>query len=306
MLISLHRQATTTPKIRGAIQASSEPTRLVAERSGISERTVWTWRGRDDVHARSHTPHRLQTTLTPTQGSSVKRSIRWTDRSEEGRRCAAQGASPAARRSARRGARIPRPACLALGPRPLPPAPRPGQPAGAEAEGIQARAWQLQGRRARRSAHRHLVSAHVSVTQMRALGGVVDEPGVEIGLERLDSLVEGLAHLHAEDLLQHPAVEALDEPVGLRRADLGAAVLDGVEVEIELVGVLFGAAEVAAVRHWARTNGAFNGSLGQHRLHRQVQGAVEGQHVVVQDRHRRLGPLNASQFPFCMGLPGAM
>jgi transposase-like protein len=67
MLISLHKQATTTPKIRAAIQASTEPAWMVAERYGISEQTVWKWRGRDDVHDRSHTPHRLQTTLTPAQ-----------------------------------------------------------------------------------------------------------------------------------------------------------------------------------------------------------------------------------------------
>ena len=67
MLISLHKQATTTPKIRAAIQASSEPAWRVAERYGISEQTVWKWRSRDDVHDRSHTPHRLQTTLTPAQ-----------------------------------------------------------------------------------------------------------------------------------------------------------------------------------------------------------------------------------------------
>jgi hypothetical protein len=42
MLISLHKQATTTPRIRAAIQASSEPAWLVAERYGISEQTVWT------------------------------------------------------------------------------------------------------------------------------------------------------------------------------------------------------------------------------------------------------------------------
>jgi transposase InsO family protein len=40
---------------------------LVAERYGISEQTVWKWRKRDGVHDRSHTPHRLQTTLTPAQ-----------------------------------------------------------------------------------------------------------------------------------------------------------------------------------------------------------------------------------------------
>lgn len=67
MLISLHKQATTTPKIRAAIQASTEPAWMVAERYGISEQTVWKWRKRDSVHDRSHTPHRLQTTLTPAQ-----------------------------------------------------------------------------------------------------------------------------------------------------------------------------------------------------------------------------------------------
>ncbi|MBB1499376.1 IS481 family transposase, partial [Paracoccus sp. MC1862] len=67
MLISLHKQATTTPKIRAAIQASSEPAWMVAERYGISEQTVWKWRKRDSVQDRSHTAHRLQTTLTPAQ-----------------------------------------------------------------------------------------------------------------------------------------------------------------------------------------------------------------------------------------------
>lgn len=67
MLISLHKQATTTPKIRAAIQASTEPAWEVAERYGISEQTVWKWRNRDDVRDRSHTPHKLQTTLTPAQ-----------------------------------------------------------------------------------------------------------------------------------------------------------------------------------------------------------------------------------------------
>ncbi len=65
MLISLHKQATTTPKIRAAIQASTEPAWMVAERYGISEQTVWKWR--NCTEDRSHTPHRLQTTLTPAQ-----------------------------------------------------------------------------------------------------------------------------------------------------------------------------------------------------------------------------------------------
>ncbi len=67
MLIKLHSQATTTPKIRAAIQASDEPAWVLAERHGTTEQTVWKWRKRDSVEDRSHTPHHLQTTLTPAQ-----------------------------------------------------------------------------------------------------------------------------------------------------------------------------------------------------------------------------------------------
>ncbi|SFG14486.1 hypothetical protein SAMN04488020_101304 [Palleronia marisminoris] len=50
---------------------------MVAERHGISQQTVWKWRKRDSVHDRSHTPHRLQTTLTPAQ-EAVAVSLRKT------------------------------------------------------------------------------------------------------------------------------------------------------------------------------------------------------------------------------------
>ena len=60
-------RATTTPKVRAAIQASTEPASILAERFGTTEQTVYKWRHRDSVHDRSHTPHRLQTTLTPAQ-----------------------------------------------------------------------------------------------------------------------------------------------------------------------------------------------------------------------------------------------
>ena len=66
-MIHLHKQATTTPKVRAAIQASTEPASALAERFGTTEQTVYKWRHRDTVHDRSHTPHRLQTTLTPAQ-----------------------------------------------------------------------------------------------------------------------------------------------------------------------------------------------------------------------------------------------
>jgi len=83
MLIHHHKQATTTPKVRAAIQASGEPASVLADRFATTEQTVYKWRHRDSVHDRSHPPHQLQTTLTPAQGSSVKRLIRGIDRSEE-------------------------------------------------------------------------------------------------------------------------------------------------------------------------------------------------------------------------------
>ncbi len=67
MLVRLHSQATTTPKVRADIQASDEPAWVLADRHGTTEQTVYKWRHRDGVEDRSHTPHRLQTTLTPVQ-----------------------------------------------------------------------------------------------------------------------------------------------------------------------------------------------------------------------------------------------
>jgi len=67
MLIHLHKQATTTPKVRAAIQASDEPASALAQWLGITVQTVYKWKHRDSVHDRSHTPLRLQTTLTPAQ-----------------------------------------------------------------------------------------------------------------------------------------------------------------------------------------------------------------------------------------------
>ena len=60
-------RATTTPKVRAAVQASDEPASVLAERFGTTEQTNYKWKHRDTVHDRSHTPHRLQTTLTPAQ-----------------------------------------------------------------------------------------------------------------------------------------------------------------------------------------------------------------------------------------------
>jgi transposase-like protein len=40
---------------------------VLAQRFGVTAQTVYEWRNRENVQDRRHTPHRLQTTLTPAQ-----------------------------------------------------------------------------------------------------------------------------------------------------------------------------------------------------------------------------------------------
>lgn len=71
MQIKLHKGARTTPAIRAEIAASTEPLTVLAARFGISWLTAYKWRNRKSVYDRSHTAHRLQTTLTPAQEAIV-------------------------------------------------------------------------------------------------------------------------------------------------------------------------------------------------------------------------------------------
>jgi transposase InsO family protein len=67
MMIALHKNAATTPAIRRKIAQSDEAVAVLAMRYSISEDTVRKWKKRDSFEDRSHTAHRLQTTLTPAQ-----------------------------------------------------------------------------------------------------------------------------------------------------------------------------------------------------------------------------------------------
>lgn len=69
MDIKLHKQATTTPKIRAETQAapSSITDSELARQYGVSDSTIRRWRYRNDVHDRPHTHHNLLATLTTEQ-----------------------------------------------------------------------------------------------------------------------------------------------------------------------------------------------------------------------------------------------
>ena len=67
MNIKLHKNARTTPAIRAEIAASDRPASVLAERYGVTICTIYKWKSRQNFVDKSHTAHRLQTTLTPAQ-----------------------------------------------------------------------------------------------------------------------------------------------------------------------------------------------------------------------------------------------
>ena len=61
MLVKLHANAATTPKVRAYIQTSPRSVAELARELGINETTVRRWKTRADVADRSSTPHNLAT-----------------------------------------------------------------------------------------------------------------------------------------------------------------------------------------------------------------------------------------------------
>lgn len=65
MNLTLHANATTTPKTRAYIQSNKHrPAAELAAELGVSETTIYRWRKRTSVSDRSHTPKRLAISLS--------------------------------------------------------------------------------------------------------------------------------------------------------------------------------------------------------------------------------------------------
>ena len=62
MMLSRHKNATTTPAIRARIAASDEPAAVLAARFGVTLDTICRWRA--SFEDRPHTAHQLATPLT--------------------------------------------------------------------------------------------------------------------------------------------------------------------------------------------------------------------------------------------------
>jgi transposase InsO family protein len=101
MQLRLHANATTTPKERGYIQASSLPVAMLAAELGVSETTIRRWKTRTTVHDGSHTPRRLAISLTTVEEELVcelrtRLQLSLDDITEVMRRCVNQKLSRSA------------------------------------------------------------------------------------------------------------------------------------------------------------------------------------------------------------------
>ena len=71
MEMRLHVNATTTPRTRAYIQASTQSVASLAAELGINETTVRRWKNRTTTQDFSHTPKRLAISLTPIEDDIV-------------------------------------------------------------------------------------------------------------------------------------------------------------------------------------------------------------------------------------------
>src|SRR6516164_9560410 len=99
---------------------------------------------------------------------------------------------------------------------------------------------------------------------------VLGDPRIKVGLQLVDRAVDLFAERHAVELIQDGAMEALADSICLRALGLGAAVVDVLDCEIELVFMALGAAKLSA-------------AIGQHPRQSDAVLVVERHHPVVED-----------------------
>jgi hypothetical protein len=110
----------------------------------------------------------------------------------------------------------------------------------------------------------------------------MQQPCVQIGLQSFHRLIERGAESNAEEFIQHGALEAFYNAVGLGPTYLGVTMLDVIELQVELIGMIFLATKFTLV-------------VGQHHFHGETPGLVEGEHIVMQDRCSGFGLLGSVQ-----------
>ena len=88
--------------------------------------------------------------------------------------------------------------------------------------------------------------AEAPAALMGALLVVFGDPDIKVGLQLVDGAIDLLAERHPVELIQHGAMKALADSIGLRAFGLGAAVIDVLDREVELLFAALGAAKLGA------------------------------------------------------------
>ena len=104
------------------------------------------------------------------------------------------------------------------------------------------------------------------------------KPLIHIGLQRFCRLIEVFPKGDTEELVQNGSVETFDEPVRSGRSDLGSAVFDSVERQVQFKGMRRRTAKLRAV-------------ICQNRSDFKTMIRIEGKRVVMQQRRGALRPL---------------
>ena len=112
---------------------------------------------------------------------------------------------------------------------------------------------------------------------------VLGDPSIKVGLQLVDGVIDLFTERHPIELVQDGAMEALADSIRLRALGLGAAVIDVLDREVELVVVAFTAAE-------------FGATIGQHPRQPDSVLIIERHHPIVEDLGRGDRGLAVIQF----------
>ena len=102
---------------------------------------------------------------------------------------------------------------------------------------------------------------------------ILGDPRIKVGLQLVDGVIDLLAERHPIELVQDGAMEALADSIGLRALGLGAAVIDVLDREVELIVVAFTAAE-------------FGAPVSQHPRQPDTVLIIERHHPIIEDLGR--------------------
>ena len=102
---------------------------------------------------------------------------------------------------------------------------------------------------------------------------VFGDPSIKVGLQLVDGVIDLFTERHPIELIQDGAMEALADSIGLRALGLGAAVIDVLDREVELIVVAFTAAE-------------FGAPVSQHPRQPDTVLIIERHHPIIEDLGR--------------------